>query len=364
MDHTTEFNEKFQQELEKARQEMGRRPNILVCGYTGSGKSSLTKAILGDIVPDDAIGSGAPKTMGFDCFESDLIRIWDSKGMEAGETEDEFTETVKKFVRRQQDAQSVDEHIHLVWYTIPGPEARVTDCDLNLIKNIFNQKDVIVVITKADCTREYQKSAIIQRLLDAGIAEEQIVFTSDLEGGAIGCKELMALSYKMLPEAYKDAFMEAQRIDLEAKIEAIKAKRSKAAVIITTATVGAGATGAIPIPTSDAPILIAGQTAMIASLAVLYGFKEEAIKKSVYPFVAKAVGMFAASSLIKLIPGLGNVISGAIAATLTGAMGWYIQNDFENIAIARAKGETVPEPVFNVEDFMAFFKEYKEKNNQ
>ena len=68
-------NQQLEKEIEKARQEMGKRPNILICGYTGSGKSSLTKAILGDIVPDNAIGHGAPKTMGFDCFENDLNKV-------------------------------------------------------------------------------------------------------------------------------------------------------------------------------------------------------------------------------------------------------------------------------------------------
>ena len=59
-DVKNEFNSKY----EEARKRFGKRPNILVCGYTGSGKSSLVKAILGEVVPDSAIGDGAPKTMG------------------------------------------------------------------------------------------------------------------------------------------------------------------------------------------------------------------------------------------------------------------------------------------------------------
>ena len=354
-------NQQLEKEIEKARQEMGKRPNILVCGYTGSGKSSLTKAILGDIVPDDAIGHGAPKTMGFDCYENDLIRIWDSKGMELGTTEAAFCAEVKEFVRKQQNDPSVDNHIHLVWYVISGSGARVEDCELNLIKNIFNTKDVIVVITKSDIARANQKEAVKQKLLSSGIDANRIVFTSDLEGGAIGCKDLMALSYAMLPAAYKDAFMEAQRIDIEAKVEAIKNKKGKAAAIIATACTAAGAAGAIPIPVSDAPIIMAGQTAMIAGLAVLYGFEKEAVKKSILPLLAKVAGVYTASTLIKLIPGLGSVLNSTVAVVLTGAMGWYVQYDFENMAIAKAKGEPVPEIDFNLESFMKFYEEYKNK---
>ena len=119
-----EFNNKY----EEARQRFGKRLNILVCGYTGSGKSSLDKAILGDVVPDSAIGDGAPKTMGYNCYENDLVKIWDSKGLELGETEEPFIGETRRFVRFRQDDPNVDNRIHLVWYTIQGPGTRVTDC--------------------------------------------------------------------------------------------------------------------------------------------------------------------------------------------------------------------------------------------
>ena len=235
-----EFNSKY----EEARVHFGKRPNILVCGYTGSGKTSLTKAILGDLVPDNAIGDGRPMTMGYDCYENELVRIWDSKGLENGQAEDEFTAHTREFVRQRQNDPNVDNHIHLVWYTIQGSGARVTDCDLNLIRNIFNPEHVIIVVTKADATRSRQREALIQALTEAGIPMERIVFTSDAESGAIGCRELMLLSYRMLPEAYKDAFMEAQRIDLEARIQAIREKKGKAKAIVTTAVTAAAAAGA------------------------------------------------------------------------------------------------------------------------
>lgn len=353
------IEEQLEQALKKQQDEaQDKRPNILICGYTGSGKSSLIKAILGDIVPDDAIGHGKPTTMGFDCFENKLVQIWDSRGMELGETEEAFVGEVRRFVRERQEDKNVDNHIHLIWYAISGVN-KITDCDINLIKHVFNQKDVIVVITKTDITRDVAKSELKQRLLEAGIAEDRIVFTSDTEGGSIGCKELMKLSYKMLPGAYKDAFMEAQRIDIEAKVEAIKEKRGKAAAIIGAAAAAASATGAIPIPASDAPLLVAEQTVMIAGLAGLYRLAKDALKKAYLPMVAKSIGLMTASSLSKLVPGLGSVISAVVAGTLTSAMGWYVQRDFEKIAIAKAKGEPLPEPDFNFDDFLKFFKEFK-----
>ena len=355
-----DFNSKY----EEARVRFGKRPNILVCGYTGSGKTSLTRAILGDVVPESAIGDGRPMTMGYDCYENELVRIWDSKGLENGQAEEEFTAHTREFVRQRQSDANVDNHIHLVWYTIQGSGARITDCDLNLIRNIFNPEHVIVVVTKADATRSRQKEALLQALSEAGIPQDRIVFTSDTESGAIGCKELMLLSYKMLPEAYKDAFMEAQRIDMESRIQAIRDKSGKAKTIVTTAVTAAAAAGAIPIPLSDAAVLIPIQITMIASLAGLYGLKQEAVKQSALPFVAKLVGIFAASSLLKLIPMLGSAVNATVAGTLTAAMGMFVRSNFEEVAIAKVKGQPAPQLNFDVELFKKFYAEYKKSQNQ
>ena len=355
-----EFNSKY----EEARERFGKRPNILICGYTGSGKSSLAKTILGDVVPESAIGDGAPKTMGYDCYENDLVRIWDSKGLELGETEEAFTEETRRFVRSRQEDANVDDHIHLVWYTIQGPGARVTDCDKNLIKNIFNTNNVIVVITKSDITRPNQKSALTEVITSSGVPADRIVFTSDEESGSEGCKELMNLSYAMLPEAYKDTFMEAQRIDREAKIQAVRDKAGKAKAIIATATTAAAGVGAVPIPLSDAAVIIPIQVAMIASLAALYGLRDEAVKQSALPFVARLAGVFLATSLLKLIPGLGSAINATVAATLTGAMGLYVKNNFEESAIAKIEGRPAPDLGFDVELFKKFYAEYKKNKTE
>ncbi|MBQ9336760.1 MAG: 50S ribosome-binding GTPase [Lentisphaeria bacterium] len=355
-----EFNSKY----EEARARFGKRPNILVCGYTGSGKSSLVKAILGDVVPASAIGDGAPKTMGYDCYENDLVKIWDSKGLELGETEEEFTAQTRSFVRERQEDVNVDNHIHLVWYTIQGPGARVTDCDKNLIKNIFNTRNVIVVVTKSDITRPNQKTALQQVIMDAGVPADRIIFTCDEEGGSEGCKELMNLSYAMLPDAYKDAFMEAQRIDREAKIQAVRDKAGKAKAIIATATTAAAGAAAIPIPLSDAAVIIPIQVTMIATLAGLYGLKEEAVKQSALPFVARLAGVFLATSLLKLIPGLGSAINATVAGTLTGAMGLYVKSNFEENAIAKIEGRPAPDLGFDVELFKKFYAEYKKNRTE
>ena len=343
------------------------RPNILVCGYTGSGKSSLVNAILGDdVVPPSAIGEGKPKTMGFEEYASDLVRVFDSKGMENGDTEEEFVQMTQAFVRSRQENPNVDEHIHLVWYVIQGSGARVTDCDINLISKIFSTRNVIVVVTKSDITRENQRVAMKERLMNAGVPESRIVFTSDKEGGSQGCADLMRLTYEMLPNAYRDAFMAQQEIDLAAKRQAIEDKDGAASAIIATATVAATAAAASPIPFSDAAIIVPAQVTMIASLAGLYGVSGDQIKAQALPFVAKMAGTFIAGNAIKFIPFLGSIagaiLNGTVAAGITGGMGLYVKHLFKETALAKIDGREPPEMVFDPTVFERFHEMYKRQN--
>lgn len=354
-----EMEQQFKKEYEKKFDEYRKRPNVLVCGYTGSGKSSLIKAILGDVVPANAIGEGKPQTMGYDHYENDDISIWDSRGLELGETENEFVAKTREFIEGRVKDLNVDNHIHLVWYAIQGPGARITDCDLELLKEIFPKEHLIVVITKSDITRPNQKEALKKVLLENGIEEKRIIFTSDEEGGAMGCKDLMLLSLEMLPDAYKDAFAYAQKVDTERRKEAVLGKKDKAKGIIAAATIAAGSACAVPIPLSDAAMITPIQLGMIAGLAALYKLKGKELSAMAMPLLARTTGTLAASSLLKLIPGLGSVVNATVAASLTGAMGWFLQLQFEKIAVANALGLPPPEINFDFDKFRKYLEAFK-----
>lgn len=354
--HEEKFRAGYQQERAKRK-----RPTVLVSGYTGCGKSSLIRAVCGNVVPRSIIGDGSPKTVGFDKYETEDICVYDSRGLELGETEERFTTETKEFIRKCQADKNVDNHIHLVWYAIQGSGARVTDCDINLIRNIFNPNDVIVVLTKKDITREGQLEALVRRLTEAGVPQERIIATSDEDAGSDGCKDLMRLSYKMLPEAYRDAFISAQQIDIDAKIKAVKDKKTRARAIIASATVGASTIAATPIPVADAPLLMGVQAVMIGGLAALYGFNEGQLKHAALPLLARVAGMLAASSLVKFLPMLGSAIQATVAGSITAAMGWFVADQFEKTAIATIKGEVVPALAFDPSVFVQYYEKNKVK---
>ena len=103
------FYKQYEKEKEKYK-----RPNILICGYTGSGKTSIIQSLLGeDLVPADKIGAGLPVTQDYEMYENELVRIWDSQGLEPDKGEYEFIERTKKFISEIQNRPNVDDHIHI-----------------------------------------------------------------------------------------------------------------------------------------------------------------------------------------------------------------------------------------------------------
>ena len=91
------------------------------------------------------------------------------------------------------------------------------------------------------------------------------------------------------------------------------------------------ATGAIPIPFADAPLLIGQQVAMMAAINAIFHFdvSKDALKSLVTAALgvsgATVIGKTVVTGLLKCFPGAGSVaggvISGGTAGTLTLAMG-------------------------------------------
>ena len=109
-----------------------------------------------------------------------------------------------------------------------------------------------------------------------------------------------------------------------------------------TATVGEGAA---PVPFSDAFLMIPTQTAMIAGITAVYGL--EVNLGIILTVITSALGVGGAtiagktivSNLLKLIPGAGSIVGGAISATTAGALTAALGEIYIQVADAIAKGE-------------------------
>jgi uncharacterized protein (DUF697 family)/GTP-binding protein EngB required for normal cell division len=332
-----------------------KRPTILVCGYMGVGKTSLIQSVLGkDVVSDDKIVHGRPGTKNFDEFSSEFIRIYDSRGFEPGISENQFISDITDFVRNKQESSNVDDHIHLVWYCISGANARISKSDIKLIKYVFPYKRVQVVITKNDITREIQRNALINELTSNGVDEQKITFLSDTPSDK-GVSELVNKSLRILPNAYKDAFISKQQVDLDAK-------KAAATKIINRTSISAGLWGIIPF--ADLIVILPIQLQMAAAIADVYGFDSKIARD-----MAGTTGIITAVSssllsvtLLDLIPVFGQVLSAVTVGSITVALGNFISDYFYKCNEFIINGGSVDEikPI-NADNVIEYIKKYVSK---
>lgn len=86
------------------------------------------------------------------------------------------------------------------------------------------------------------------------------------------------------------------------------------------------ATGAVPIPFADAPLLVGQQVAMMIAINKVFGFniQRDALQSLVVAALgvggATVIGKTVASNLIKLVPGAGSVVGGAVSAGTAGVI--------------------------------------------
>eukprot|EP01128_Nolandella_sp_AFSM9_P000600 TRINITY_DN1074_c0_g1_i2.p1 TRINITY_DN1074_c0_g1~~TRINITY_DN1074_c0_g1_i2.p1 ORF type:complete len:648 (+),score=116.23 TRINITY_DN1074_c0_g1_i2:68-1945(+) len=128
-----------------------RKPNVLLTGITGAGKSSLINSLFGKDVA--ATGTGVPITQHFTKYEDDDLRvvIYDSKGLEHGQFEN-FIDTTNDFF----DEHKIGTHgesrdaIHVVWYIVNSAHSRFEPFEEHLCRELFNRAPLMFLLNKAD----------------------------------------------------------------------------------------------------------------------------------------------------------------------------------------------------------------------
>ncbi|WP_086225261.1 DUF697 domain-containing protein [Campylobacter devanensis] len=337
----------IEKELFKIQNE-NKKANILICGQTGAGKSSVINYVFDDNIAD--VSAGEPSTRGTKLYSGEQINIFDSEGYEVGgESQQHYYKILfDDFLSKR--TGNDDDSIHLVWYAISGAGKRITDLDKELVEKI--QKSgfrVCVILTKIDELDEEQFQAMTKTLKSTfNNIKYFTLSTKDKEIPELKAytqwDELIAWSCEQIPDIRKTRFISALK-------DAIKEKHDQAQKITNLATASAVATAASPIPFSDAAILIPLQTGMVIQIASLYGMKLEG--SAIASFLGSAaisnLGKTLAGNLIKLIPGVGSVmgamINGTVAGGFTYAIGYALNELLYKNALEKSEGKS---PTFDL----------------
>lgn len=191
------------------------------------------------------------------------------------------------------------------------------------------------------------------------VLAEQYEMDDDYTVKAFGLDRLIDAMNQMIPETVRNTLVAVQKVNIELKTE-------KARDIVKMAAAAAAAIGAIPIPFSDAVLLVPEQIAMLAKITAIFGISiEESTLTSVITATvgtagATVLGKSIVSGILKLIPGIRlvtSVISGGVAAGLTAALGEayirvmlsIVEGKMTAEDLATAEGETFIKDIFQEE---------------
>lgn len=324
---------------EEVKENASKNINIIVCGATGVGKSSLINDFF-EFDKDSAApvgSSGKPQTRGIHEYHSKSITLFDTEGyeVESSSTPENsaFYRNIIDLIDERKNTYPADlgMHIHEVWYCINN---RFMDIDEKLIKDIQARNiPVCVIITKVDNLDENEVAQIKDAVGDAG-KRNRIngveVFTystnSDLGDEYVQKSEINSWAHHNLDDYLRESFIPSLKKAQGQMAEMmIKHKIPKYAAL---AAGTVAATSFVPVPFSDSVPLMGIQVKMAMDILSCYGIDNDmkgVVRNLVGAGFVSYVGKTLASQLLSVIPFVGGAakatVNVSVATTVTATLG-------------------------------------------
>jgi len=348
--------EKVLDMLDKALAELG-HVNLIIAGKSGVGKSTLINSVFRQDVADTGVGKPVTDKMKLYEREGVPLRIYDTKGLELdADAQAQTIQEINALIKSKRALGEEQHYIHGIWYCVNAGASRVEDFELNFIRKISSEVPVIVVITRASRARtilnvagEYKQKKIDAEAMKKVVDDElsslpqyrgcHIVLAKKEDGErAFGLEELTKATAQMIPNRAKKAFTNAQKVLVEQKVQASN-------LIINSYAVTAATIGAVPIPFSDAPLLISAELAMCARITATFGIDlDKATAANLVVALAGVTGVtitgkLVVSNLLKLVPGAGSVAGGVISGTTAAILMQALGRTYVAVLRMLAEGE-------------------------
>jgi uncharacterized protein (DUF697 family)/GTP-binding protein EngB required for normal cell division len=297
------------------------KPAILVCGQTGTGKSSIVNfrlrkplARVGNNAESVRNGFPPPK------YENDAVIFYDCDGYEIGST-DYYKNKLIGFLAQNNGNSG----IHLVWYTINAAAERVTNFDKEIVDLISQNFIVFILLTKIDDCDEDGLSKFCDEVSNF-IPETPIYRVSTIMGEILKYTDWDVL-VELTTEALSAVVNKREITQILQKLN--KLKNEANSVIKNTRSL-AGISAVIPVPILDSVVLIPILSKMVSKILAVYGLNlnnKTVIHDSIKSVLPKIIGKTVISNGLKIIP-----FYGWITGTVVGGIG--------NVRIVNSLGKT------------------------
>ena len=301
--------------------------NVLVCGFTGIGKTSLIQAATKTgTVPDSAIGHAEATTRGFVSYETEANTYIDSEGLENGKSMDEFIDRISGEMNRRLDSGAEEALIHAIWFCVDGTRCRMQPRDRDFISR-FAEK-IVLVVTKSDDMRQTQFEGMSRELAGL-IAPERTVFVSGLK--RTGIQQLLDATQKVVEHSLVVAGQEIAEFRAKwnnyyaEKVSEVKSRCAEAADSYINWAAGRAAAVAIsPLPLADLPVLAANEVYMIYKVGSAYGYSVDSTM--ITAILGAAGASFAGKLMASFIPGLKIAVAAATTYGVGKAAKYYFES--------------------------------------
>lgn len=321
----------FDAELKKINEKI-KKPNVMICGAIGVGKSSLVNDLFGEYVAK--VGEGSSTTKGIQVYSnySDTINLIDSEGYEIGTKKQEYYRTkILSYIDNNID--DFETRVHAVIYCISAANKRVHDLDKELMNEIHKKKiPASIVITQVDKVSEQELDDIIHAIKQNIISKNPEVpyftycicsdYSDEIKKALqpyVQKEEIVEWSLNVLPEVLQEGFVSALKDGLKEK------KKHINKFILPMYTASAATIAVSPIPFSDSMLLIPIQLTMLTHILNIYGLSKikgvvtGVLEAQVTTLIGKML-VSVLGNIVKVIPGIGSVVGSVINTTVASAL--------------------------------------------
>ncbi|WP_139518427.1 GTPase [Helicobacter pylori] len=311
--------------------------NILLMGYTRSGKSSLINALFGKEIAKTGVGKPITQHLKKYVDEEKGLILWDTKGIEDKGYENTL-ESIKKEMEGSFKTLDEKEAIDVAYLCVKETSSRVQERELLSFAKNWNIPTIVVFTN----TQEKAGDAFVKETKE--IIDEEWGFKGFIKAYARvnsvafsfrglkvpvkGLEELVDETKKCLSDAIKNKrrhFLSIQKVKVQERKQAMIDESKK---IIHLASGSDGAVGLIPIPFSDALAIAPIQAGMIYKMNDAFGMDlEESVAASLITGLLGVtavvqVGRTLVNGFLKFIPVVGSAVGSATAVIITEGIGF------------------------------------------